>query len=128
MLDSFPMAVLVAAVLGFMAGLGIGGGSLLILWLTMVLGWEQQAARGTNLLFFLPSAVLCTLFRWKQGKINWKQVLPAIAAGCISSACFTAVSFRMDLGVLKKGFGLLLLAAGSRELLYRLRPENRRDT
>lgn len=123
MLESFPFAVLVGTIFGFMAGLGIGGGSLLILWLTMVLGWEQQAARGTNLLFFLPSAAVCTLFRWKQGKLDWKTVLPAIAAGCVSSAFFTAVSFRAELALLKKGFGILLLATGARELFYRPKPK-----
>ena len=37
MLESLPVAVIIGTVLGFLSGLGIGGGSLLILWLTAVL-------------------------------------------------------------------------------------------
>ena len=51
MLTSLPVSLLVGTVLGFLSGLGIGGGSLLILWLTMVLDMEQSAARFVNLLF-----------------------------------------------------------------------------
>ena len=57
MLESFPVCIAVGTILGFLAGLGIGGGSLLILWLTMVLGMPQPEARFINLLFFLPAAI-----------------------------------------------------------------------
>ena len=67
MLGSLPFSLLVGAVLGFLSALGIGGGSLLILWLTLVLGWEPDRARQVNLLFFLPSALVSTWLRRKQG-------------------------------------------------------------
>ena len=53
MLSSFPVSLLAGAVLGFLSGLGTGGGSLLLLWLTMVVGMPQQDARMVNLLFYL---------------------------------------------------------------------------
>ena len=56
MLESLPVMLLVGIVLGVLSGLGIGGGSLLILWLTFVLGMDHETARGINLLFFVPSA------------------------------------------------------------------------
>ena len=37
MLESLPVTLIVSTVLGFLSGLGIGGGSLLILCLTMVI-------------------------------------------------------------------------------------------
>ena len=58
LLGSLPVALIVGTVLGFLTGLGVGGGSLLILWLTLVLEMPQTAARGINLLFFLPSAMI----------------------------------------------------------------------
>ncbi|MGN0977823.1 MAG: TSUP family transporter [Faecousia sp.] len=119
MLESFPVALAVGIVLGFLSGLGIGGGSLLILWLTLALGLEQQTARGINLLFFLPAAAISCLFRWKQGAVDLKTVLPAAAAGCIAAAVCTWVGTRLDLELLKKLFGGLLIVTGLRELLYK---------
>ena len=52
MLDSLPVVLLVGTVLGFLAGLGVGGGSLLILWLTLIAQTPQEEARNINLLFF----------------------------------------------------------------------------
>lgn len=119
MLETFPVILFVSTLLGFLAGLGIGGGSLLILWLTLAAQYSQQDARSINLLFFLPSAVIACLFRWKQGSLNLKISLPAAAAGCISAALFSWLGRSMELSVLKKLFGFLLMATGLRELLYK---------
>ena len=107
--------------LGFLSGLGTGGGSLLILWLTIGCGMEQSDARTINLLFFIPSAVIACLFRWKEGKLNFRKVLPAIVAGCCAAAACSWLSTVMDTDLLKKAFGILLLITGLRELLYRPR-------
>lgn len=119
MLDyiAFP----VSAVLGFLSGLGVGGGSLLMLWLTLAVGMEYEQARILNLLFFLPSAFIATLFRRKQGSVNFKKILPAIACGCVAAALFSYIGNRMDTTILKKFFGGLLLFTGLRELFYRPR-------
>ena len=119
LLESLPVALIVGTVLGFLTGLGVGGGSLLILWLTLVLEMPQTAARGINLLFFLPSAMIACYLRWKQGAVTLRKVLPAILTGCAAAAVFSFISTRMDLDTLKKLFGVLLLATGIRELCYR---------
>ena len=119
MLESWPVALAVGTVLGFLSGLGIGGGSLLILWLTMVLGMDHSIARGINLLFFLPAAAIACVFRWKQGCVKMKNVLPAMIAGCIAAAVCSWVGMQMDLELLKKLFGGLLIITGLRELLYK---------
>ena len=119
MLESMPVMLLVGTALGFLAGLGIGGGSLLILWLTMVLGMDQTVARSINLLFFLPSAAIACIFRWKQGCIPWKQIWPAILWGCAAAGFCSWVSPMLDITLLKKLFGGLLIVTGIRELTYR---------
>lgn len=119
MLDSLPIALAVGTLFGFLAGLGIGGGSLLILWLTAVLGMEPSTARGINLLFFLPAACIACLFRFRQGTLRWKRVVPAIAAGCASAAAFSVLSGVLDLSLMKKMLGLLFLGVGIRELFWR---------
>jgi uncharacterized membrane protein YfcA len=119
MLESFSVSVLVGTILGVLSGLGTGGGSLLILWLTLMLGMDQETARSINLMFFIPSALVACLFRWKQGRLDIKKVLPAIIAGSIASGLFTFLSRDMDTTMLRKLFGGLLILTGLRELLYR---------
>ena len=121
MLESIPIIILTSTVLGFLAGLGVGGGTLLMLWLTLIFNMDHSSARIINLLFFIPSAIVASLFRWRQGALPLKKVLPAILAGCLSAACFAWFSTKLDIALLKKLFGILLLAVGIRELLYRPR-------
>ena len=119
MLESIPFTLLLGTLLGFLSGIGIGGGSLLILWLTIVLKVPPETARGINLLFFIPSALIACCFRWKQGSLPWKTVLPAVFGGCIAAALFSRLGAALDTGVLKKLFGGLLLVTGLREVLYK---------
>lgn len=121
MVSSFPIAVIAGILLGWLAGLGVGGGSLLILWLTLVLEIPQGTARAINLMFFLTAAGAVSIFRWRQGTLQIRRFLPAIIAGCCSAALFSWISLYVDTQWLKKLFGLLLLFIGIRELFYRPR-------
>lgn len=120
MLESFPFAA-VGAVLGFLAGLGVGGGSLLMLWLTVVLGTQYTTARTINLLFFIPTALISCFFRRKQNTLDFRKILPAMICGTVSAAVFSLLSSHLELEMLKKLFGILLLITGLRELFYRPR-------
>lgn len=124
MLESMPVVLLLSTLLGFLTGLGIGGGSLLILWLTVVLELEPNTARSINLLFFLPSAFVSCLFRLRQGTIPGKKILPAILTGGCAALVFSWLGSLLELTVLKKIFGGLLILTGLRELFYR--PRNAR--
>ena len=119
MLNSLPVKLLLGAGLGFLSGLGVGGGSLLVLWLTVVMGIPPETTRSINLLFFLPAALIALYFRQKQGLIKWKPLLPAIAAGCFTAAAGSRLSALLDTELLKKAFGILLIITGIRELLYK---------
>ena len=121
MLNSIPVAFIVGTTLGVLAGLGIGGGSLLILWLTLIVGMPQYTAAGINLLFFIPSAIIASLFRWKQGVLDIKRILPAMIAACISAGLFCVLRRYIPTGIIKKIFGGLLLLTGLREIFYRPR-------
>ncbi len=121
MLDNLFVMIAVGSILGFLSGLGVGGGSLLMLWLTLVLNMDHNTARSINLIFFIPSAIIASLFRWKQGSLDLKKILPAVVAGCISAAAFSLLSKHIDISLIKKLFGVLLLLTGIRELFYRPR-------
>ena len=119
MLSSFPAAVAVGTLLGFLSGLGVGGGSLLVVWLTAVLATDPRLAQGMNLLFFLPAALCACFFHIRRKKLSWSLVLPAAGAGCLTAALGAFLAGRMDTDLLRKFFGGLLLLAGLSELFRR---------
>ena len=113
--------LLVGFILGTLAGMGVGGGSLLILWLTLVAETPQETARAINLMFFIAAAVSVSILRWKNGNLDIKSILPGILSGCIAAALISVLSTRIEQEVLQKLFGILLLVTGVREILYRPR-------
>ena len=115
MLDSSFFSVIVGLILGILAGLGVGGGSLLILWLTLVLHMDPLAAKNINLLFFIPTALTASLFRWRNQNIPWKIILPAALAGCLGAIAGGWLSLRLNTSLLRKLFGILMLCTAFRE-------------
>lgn len=121
MLDTIPFSIFVGIILGFLTGLGTGGGSLLVLWLTLVLHMEPAQAKLINLMFFLPSALIATVMNWRQGRVPFKKLLLPTVAGCTVAALFSILGQKMDTENLQKLFGVLLIFTGLRELFYRPR-------
>lgn len=119
MLNTFPVAVAVGAVMGILAGLGIGGGTVLVLWLTLLLNEDAGIAAGINLMFFLAAAGAVSFYRWRKGTLHFKAVLPAIIAGCITAAASSFLRGWINEDLARKAFGVLLLFTGLKELLYR---------
>lgn len=118
MLSGSVFSIVVGAVLGFLTGLGTGGGSLLLLWLTLVLGMEPQTARTVNLMFFIPAAVTASLLRLFKGRLPFRKIILPALAGCVSAAVCAIAGRYMDTEHVKTAFGLLLIFTGIRELLY----------
>ena len=119
MIQSLPFLCFLGTVFGFLSGIGIGGGSLLFLWLTLGLDMSQESARIINLLFFLPSALAASFFRWKQGALDLKRISPAILSGCLFAGVFSWIGMNLDTSLLRKLFGILLIFTGIRELTFK---------
>lgn len=113
--------LLVGTALGFLSGLGVGGGSLLMLWLTLIAEIPQSEARVMNLMFFVPCALIASIFHWKQSKADWVLILWAVAGGLAGALAGNLLHSHLELDLLKKGLGLLFLVCGARELAYRER-------
>lgn len=113
-LNSPWVAALAGSILGTLSGLGIGGGSLLILWLTLAVGMDAETAREITLLFFFPAALLSCILR--RGEIPWKQLLPAILFGSLAAGLFSRLSQIIDPSHLKKVMGAVLILVGISEL------------
>lgn len=128
MLTSLPVSIATGALLGFLTGLGTGGGSLLMLWLTLICNMDPVQAKSINLMFFVPAALCATVLRSRRGGIPWKKLLLPTAAGCLTAATVAGISHSLDTQVLKKIFAILLICIGIRELCYQKKnqePDNK---
>ena len=119
LLTSYWIILPVAVLLGAMAGMGIGGGSLLILWLTIIMGVDTETASTINLLFFLAAAGAVSFLRWKKRTLRIKKVLPGILAGCLAAMVVGLFRTQIREDMMRKLFGVFLLLVGIRELFYR---------
>ena len=115
---SFLLTVCISAGLGLLSGLGVGGGSLMILWLTLVQKMDFTAAKFLNLLFFLPPAAISVLAHLLRRKLSLKKIIPAALAGMLSASVFIYLSSTWDVEILRKLFGGLLLFFAWKELRY----------
>ncbi len=112
----WPAALLAGAVTGVLSGFGIGGGTLLLIYMTAFAGVDQHLAQGINLLYFLPTAATALPSHIKNGYIDKKTALPAIAAGLAGTAAAAWAATAIDVGLLRRVFGAYLLYIGAREL------------
>ena len=91
---------------------GVGGGTLLLLVMTLFLGVDQRAAQGVNLLFFLPTAASALVCHARGGYLD-KPTLKAAVPAAVAAALIGAwVSNAVDVEVLRKPFGVYLLLSG----------------
>lgn len=110
------IAAFLSAVLGSM---GLGGGSILVIYLTLFRGLEQTTAQGTNLLFFIPCAVISILLLNKSKFIKWKSAFILIAGGLVGVGIgFFALPYFQS-ALLQKIFAVFLLIIGAKELFNR---------
>lgn len=110
------IAALAGAATGVLSGFGVGGGSLLLIYMTSFAGVPQTLAQGVNLLYFLPAAATALPAHLKNGYVEKKALLPAIAAGLVCSALAAWAATALDVDLLRKCFGGFLIVIGLREL------------
>ncbi|MBQ7254857.1 MAG: sulfite exporter TauE/SafE family protein [Oscillospiraceae bacterium] len=105
----------VGAACGILSGFGIGGGSLLMVWLTAAVSVPQQTAQFWNLLYFLPTSLGALPFHAKNRQIAWRAVIPAALCGCAAAIGGAWLATAFDPGLLRKLFGGFLIIVGVRE-------------
>ena len=110
------IAALAGTVTGVLSGFGVGGGSLLLIYMTSFAGMPQTLAQGVNLLYFLPTAATALPAHFKNGYVEKQALLPAIALGLACSALTAWAATALDVELLRKCFGGFLILIGLREL------------
>lgn len=98
----------VGAISGFVSGMGMGGGTILILCLSLFMGVEQHIAQATNLVFFIPTSISAIIMNIKQKNIDFKVAIPIAISGIIGAVIGAIYANKTDVRSLKKYFGIFL--------------------
>lgn len=103
---------LAGVVSGIIAGMGMGGGTLLIPILSIFLGVEQRNAQGINLIVFVPMSIVALIIHCKNKLVDFKVGIPIMLSGIVSSVGGSLLAMGITNGLLKKLFGGFLLLVG----------------
>lgn len=103
------MGIITGIIAGTVSALGMGGGTILILVLVNFMNVEQHVAQATNLVFFIPTAIISTIINYKQKIINIKLGTLIAICGVIGAVIGANISLRTNSAYLKKYFGIFLI-------------------
>ena len=106
----------VGALSGVIASMGLGGGFVLLIWLTLHDGMPQRQAQGINLLFFLPIALISVVMHLRSGLIDKRLVFAMIPGGVAGAVLGALASQMVGNDILRKIYAIFLLFFGLREL------------
>ncbi len=110
----------IGLVAGILSGLfGIGGGTVIIPALVMILGFTQHKAQGTSLVaLLLPVGILGAIRYWKAGEVDFIAGI-IIAAGLFVGAYFGA-GWAVGLSEvwLKRAFGIFFILLGLKYIIF----------
>lgn len=104
--------IIAGFVSGFIGALGLGGGGVLLMYLTLFTDMSQQTAGGVNLLFFLPVGLMAIIIYIIKKQIEWKTVFKMWLGGAVGVVFGTFLSSRVDTDLLSKIFAAALIVFG----------------
>ncbi len=110
------LLILIGLFAGLISGMGIGGGMLLIPALTIFFQYDQKVAQNVNLLYFIPTAIIALITHFKNKNIEKALAVKISAGGIIGAVLGAVLALNLESGLLKKGFGILLLVMGLWEI------------
>ena len=113
--EEFIISFIAAAITGILSAWGIGGGTLLIVFMTVIQGLSHTEAGGINLLYFIPTSSAALYSHIKNGFIDKKAFIFAVIPGVITAVSLSYFSKMIDPSIIKKLFGFFLIAIGIRE-------------
>lgn len=109
--------ILFGFISGTVSGLGMGGGTILILLLSLFSNVNQHVAQATNLVFFIPTSIAAILMNLKYKKINFKVASIVILFGILGAILGALISSNINSQLLKKIFGIFILIIGLKEII-----------
>lgn len=119
--------VLAGVLSGVFAGMGMGGGTLLIPILTLLLGVDQRAAQGVNLLVFLPMAIVVIIVYAKKKMINFKGWWIVSLPACLVSFAGVFFAIKISGELLRIIFGAFIIAIGIAQVVVLIVQKCKKD-
>lgn len=124
------MPVIFGIISGTVTGLGMGGGTILILLLSLFMNLEQHIAQATNLVFFVPTALSAIIINIKQKNIDYKLAGIVIIFGIIGAIIGAIISESISSYNLRKYFAIFIMIIAFYEIYklykeYRIRKKNK---
>lgn len=113
--------ILIGIISGIVTGLGMGGGSILILFLTMFMYVNQHTAQAANLIFFIPTSISAIYVYFKNKNVEpliGKKLLYSVIVGAMIGAYSTKY---INSYKLKKYFGMFILAVGVIDIILTIK-------
>lgn len=107
----------VSLIIATLSGMGVGGGGLLVIYLTLFENTDQIIAQGANLCFFIAAALTSTIYNLYKKKIVWKTTLVLSISGAVFSLLGAWVAGIINPQILRKIFGAMLIVSGFLSLL-----------
>ena len=101
--------IIIGLISGIVGGLGMGGGTILILLLTLLSNVEQHIAQGINVIFFVPTAIAAIIMMVKNKNIKFKIGVPIFLWGLLGAFIGATISSNLEVGILRKCFGVFLI-------------------
>ena len=120
------LETLIGFISGIVSGTGMGGGTILILCLSLFMGIDQKVAQATNLVFFIPTSIAAIYINIKEKKIEWKTAKVVIVWGIIGAVTGALIALKVNVKFLKKLFGIFLAVIAIHEV-YILIKEYKKD-
>ena len=102
----------VSFLVGGLSGMGIGGGTLLVIFLTLVRDVPQLKTQGTNLLFFLFSAGAALPIHLRRRTLPLREVALTAAAAIPASFLGFLLAGKLPENTVRTLFAVLLLLSG----------------
>lgn len=104
--------LLVAFAVAVLAGMGVGGGGLLVLYLTLFGHVSQLEAQGINLVFFLAASLGALVLHGKRRRLCLRRVLILSVSGAMTALLGGYLATLVSRVILRKLFGGLLVLSG----------------
>ena len=117
---SVAWLILAGVVGGMLGGMGLGGGTLLMPILTFALDIPPRLAAWTNLVCFLPAAVIALIVHTRNGLIDGRAALFLTVFAVVGATGVFLFAGNLSDHALKRAFGLFLIVLGSLSLFLLL--------